>query len=178
MAAIQVSRRVRRALEARWAEQFNGYLAAVCLEYEIYAPAYQINFTEVPEQPQNFYRGNWTLDALQSLREPVLPVMSMWVGEGAMYGPGQRQMPCAFSGFVVAHWRFFLSIKGRSSAKLADLREATESAMMATLQAEFSEMTYRGDLAWQALQEQIWVDQDQHHLGFVQELEFQASFEV
>lgn len=178
MSAIQVSRLARLALEARWQNEFNATLASVCQEYGVFDPAYEINFAELKERPQNFYRGNWTLDSLQALREPVLPALAMWTGEGTPYGPGQREMPRSFSGFVVGHWRFFLLVRGRSSAKLTDLREATESAMLATLQAEFTEMTYRADLAWQPLPEQTWLDQDDKHVGFVQELEFQASFEV
>ena len=178
MIAIQVSRLVRLALESRWAGEFNDHLAEVSKEFQFPQLAYRINFEEFGEAPENFYRGNWTLDALGSFRKPVLPALTMWTGEGVPYGPGQREMPRHFSGYVVAHWRFFVSVLGRSSAKLTDLREATESAMLATIQDEFSEMTYRGDLGWQALQEQTWLDQDSRHLGFVQELEFQASFEV
>jgi hypothetical protein len=183
--SIQVSRLLRLALEDRFVADFNTNLNAACHDFAIDDLAYKINFTEADGQnfteadgqPQNFYRGNWTLDSLIALREPDLPALAMWTGEGAQYGPGERQMPRTFSGFVFAHWRFFLAVKGRREG-LTDLREATESAMISTLDAEFSGTGYRGDLAWQALPDQIWIDQDQKAVGFGQQVEYQASFEV
>jgi hypothetical protein len=175
---VQVSRLLRIALEYRWGAVFNGNLQTAIDDFSITALGYQINFAENPELPQNFYRGDWSLENLLKFREPDPPILTMWIGVGAQYGAGQREMPRTFSGFVFAHWRFFLAVKGLSSAGLTDLREATESAMVATLADEFSEVTYRGDLAWQAPNPQIWLDQDNQHVGFVQEIEFQASFEV
>ena len=175
---VQVSRLLRIALEYRWAAVFNSNLSAAIDDFAIPTLGYQINFGELPELPQNFYRGAWELDTLMALREPDLPVLAMFTGTGGQYGAGQREMPRVFSGFVFAHWRFFLSIKGLRSTGLEDLREATESAMVATLDQEFSEVTYRGDLVWQAPNPQVWLDQDEHHVGFVQQIEYQASFEV
>jgi hypothetical protein len=178
VSAIQVSRLVRLALEERWSAQFNDALAEIHLEYEIFDPAYRINFAEVAEQPQNFYRGAWSLEDLLRFREPDLPVMCLAVGSGIPYPPGIRSMPRAFSGYVGAQWRFYLAIRGRSGEKLTALREATEAAMLATIQGEFSEITYRGDLSWQPLLEEPWLDQDNKHAGFVQQVDYSASFEV
>jgi hypothetical protein len=177
MSSIQVSRLLRLALETRFAGEFNANLAQACTDFGIDGLIYLVNFTEADSSPQNFFRGNWNLDGLMQLREPDLPALTMWTGPGAQYGPGQREMPRNFSGFVFAYWRFFLAVQGRASG-LTDLREATESAMVATLVDEFSEVTYRGDLAWQPLNEQVWLDRDNQAVGFVQEVEYQASFEV
>lgn len=173
---VQVSRLVRSALDTRFLLAFNGLLFAACQEFDI--EAYTINFAGASELPQNFYRGNRTLDTLNLTQEPDLPALAMWTSEGAQYGAGQRQMPTTFSGAVFAHWRFFLSVKGLRSTGLVDLREATESAMIAVLADEFSDVIYRGDLAWQPLNEQIWLDQSEQQAGFIQEVEYQASFEV
>ena len=178
MSSIQVSRLLRLALESSFAADFAGYLAAACSDFGIPDLAYEINFREFEDAPQNFYRGDWTLDGLVATREPELPALAMWTGEGGQYGAGQREMPRTFSGFVFVHWRFFLSIPGSRRTELTDLREATESAMVALLATVVSDVPYRGDLAWHALPEQVWLDQDQHAVGFVQEVEYQASFEV
>jgi hypothetical protein len=178
MSSIQVSRLLRLALETSFGADFTTYLSAACVDFGIPDLAYAINFQESADAPQNFYRGDWTLDGLMATREPELPALAMWTGEGGQYGAGQREMPRAFSGFVFAHWRFFLSVPGSRRTELTDLREATESAMVVLLATVVSDVTYRGDLAWHALPEQVWLDQDQHAVGFVQEVEYQASFEV
>lgn len=178
MSSIQVSRLLRLALETTFASEFSTYLSAACVEFGIPDLAYAVNFQEYAESPQNFYRGDWTLDGLVKTREPELPALAMWTGEGGQYGPGQREMPRTFSGFVFAHWRFFLAIPGSRRTQLTDLREATEAAMVSTLATVVSAVLYRGDLAWNALPEQVWLDQDQQAVGFVQEVEYQASFEV
>ena len=178
MSSIMVSRLLRLEVEGRLADSFNGNLATACADCDISALAYVLNFAEADGDPQNFYRGDWTLDGLVAFKEPDLPALTLWVGEGNAYGPGQREMPRTFSGSVVVHWRFFLSIRGSRAAGLTDLREATESAMVSTLAEEFSGVTYRGDLAWQTLPPQTWLDRDDQAVGFVQEVEFQASFEV
>lgn len=179
MSVVQVSRTLRLALLQRFSNVFNGALQAACAEFQV-DPPYSLNFLQASNGPQNFYEGNRSFDALNLLQEPDLPAMTMWTGEAIPYGPGQRQLPSIFSGSVLAHWRFFLSVKGLRSIGLIDLREATESAMIATLADEFSmpDCVYRGDIAWQALQEQQWVDQDSQHVGFMQPIEFSASFEV
>src|SRR5436309_3419851 len=135
--SVQVSRLLRLALEDRFARTFNDDLNAACQDFGIDDLAYRINFAEADGKPQNFYRCNWALESLLSLREPELPALAMWTGVGGQFGPGERQMPRAFSGFVFAHWRFFLAVQGRR-AGLTDLREATESAMVSALDAEFS----------------------------------------
>lgn len=178
MSAVQVSRLVRLALEARWENAFNERLAVACAEFGIFPLAYTINFEQLVDQPQNFYRGNRTLDALVQLQEPDLPALAMWADTGGNLPPGQREMPRKFSGVVFAGWRFFLMVQGLRSAGLVDLREATEAAMVDTLDPEFSGINYRGDLNWQAPPEQVWLDQDDRHVGFVQVIEFQASFGV
>jgi hypothetical protein len=176
--SIQVSRLLRLAVETGFASGFNTLLSAACTDFDIADLAYQINFAEDDAEPANFYRGDWTLDGLIARREPDLPALAIWTGEGGSYGPGQREMPRTFSGFVFVHWRFFLFVQGSRRAGLTDLREATESAMVAMLATDFSGVTYRGDLAWHAVPEQTWLDQDQQAVGFVQEVEYQASFEV
>lgn len=168
------SRFLRQALEARFIADFNSNLAAACREFGIDS-AYAISFDEASDTAQNFYRGNRTLDSLNLHQEPELPALAMWIG------PGQDQKiekPRTFSGPVQACWRFFLAVQGLRKMGLTDLREATEAAMVATLDPEIPDAGYRGDLLWQPLQEQIWLDQDANHRGWVQELEFQATFEV
>ncbi|HEY2014639.1 MAG TPA: hypothetical protein VGH38_14110 [Bryobacteraceae bacterium] len=177
MSTIKISRLLRLALKERLSSDFNGVLQEACSEFGI--EPYSLNFSQDSLLGlQNFYEGNRSLDDLNLHQEPDLPAMTMWTGEGGQYGPGQRSMPTTFSGSVTAHWRFFLSVKGLRSTGLIDLREATEAAMVALLAEEFSEFTYRGDLSWQPLNEQIWLDQDAQHLGFVQQIEYTASFEV
>ncbi len=178
MSTIQVSRLVRQSLEETFATQFSPFLAEACGDFGIPDLAYLINFQDFAEAPQNFFRGDWTLAGLMATREPDVPGLAMWTGEGGQYGAGQREMPRTFSGFVFAHWRFFLFIPGSRRVQLTDLREATEAAMVATLALAVSDVLYRGDLAWHALPEQVWLDQDQQAVGFVQEVEYQASFEV
>ena len=178
MSSIQVSRLVRLALEATFASEFTPLVTAACTDFGIPDLAYAINIQGFADAPQNFYRGDWTLDGLMATREPELPALAMWTGEGGQYGAGQREMPRTFSGFVFAHWRFFLLIPGSRRTELTDLREATESAMVATLATVVTDVLYRGDLAWHALPEQVWFDQDQQAVGFAQEVEYQASFEV
>lgn len=178
MSSIQVSRLLRLAVETGFAADFTTYLTAACADFGISDLGYQINFAESDAAPQNFYRGDWTLDGLVARREPELPALAIWTGEGGSYGAGQREMPRSFSGFVFVHWRFFLFVQGSRRAGLTDLREATESAMVAMLATYFSGLTYRGDLAWHAIPEQVWLDQDQQAVGFAQEVEYQASFEV
>lgn len=178
MPAVQVSRFLRLNLEARFGVIFNDALADACEEFGIADLVYNINFDQAPSAPQNFFRGNRSLDNLLAMQEPTLPGLAMWVGEGAEYTPGQREMPRVFSGAVFAHWRFFLSVKGLRNVGLTDLREATEAAMVTTIAPEFSGVNYRSDLAWQALDEQLWRDEDQEFAALVQVVEYQASFGV
>jgi hypothetical protein len=175
MSAIQVSRLVRLGVEERFAAQFNGLLVEACLEFGIPELGYAINFTEEPSQPQNFYRGDRTLESLSLHQEPDLPALVMWTGEGQNL---KLEMPREFSGRVACYWRFLLSINGVRSTGLVDLREATEAAMAGTLAGEFDDVGYLGDLAWQSLQEQQILDQDQRHFGWVQEVTYSATFEV
>lgn len=178
MSAVQVSRLVRLTVEERFSTAFNGALAVACTEFLIDSLAYQIDFEQTEGGLQNFYRGNRTLEELMRLQEPDLPALAMWTGQGGNYPPGQREMPRTFSGVVGVGWRFFLAVRGLRNTQLVDLCEATEAAMIATLDEEFVGINYRGDLSWQSPPEQIWVDQDEAHVGFVQEMEFQASFGV
>lgn len=179
MSAVQVSRYLRINLEDRFASIFNDALAGACEEFEIPELVYAINFEQAPPgEPQNFFRGNRSLDSIMQLQEPELPALAMWTGAGGNFGPGERQMPRTFSGLVVAGWRFFLAVRGLRSTGLVDLREATEAAMITTIDREFSGVSYRGDLSWNPPPEQTWLDRDEQLVGFVQEIEFQASFGV
>ncbi len=178
MSVPAASRTVRLAVEEQFTGAFNAALLEACGEYGIGDLAYAINWNYAVDLPQNFYRENWTLDTLLELREPVFPALAMWTGNGAEYEAGRRSMPRTFSGFVFVHWRFFLAINGLRTSGLTPLREATESAMLACLEPELSEITYRKDLAWLDADPRVWLDQDQNNVGFLQQVEFQASFEV
>jgi hypothetical protein len=175
VSAIQVSRLVRLGVEARFAAMFNTLVAAACVEFGIPTLAYGINFAEDPNLPANFFRGDRTLDSLGLHQEPDLPVLITWTGEGANL---KLEMPRMFSGRVTCYWRFLLFIQGIRRKGLVDLREATEAAMVGTLAPEFTAVGYMGDLAWQPLQEQQILDQDQKHFGWVQEVTYSAGFEV
>src|SRR5689334_15183351 len=78
MSSIQVSRLLRVAIESSFAADFAGYLADACSDFGIPDLAYEINFREFEDAPQNFYRGDWTLDGLMATREPELPALAMW----------------------------------------------------------------------------------------------------
>jgi len=177
---VQVSRLIRLALMDRM-QTYNDLLAEACQEFQV--KPYRINFDQVDYgntdlAPQNFYEGNRTLAELSLYLEPDFPALTFWTGEGGELPPGQRNQGILFSGWVAAHWRFFLSVKGLRSRGLVDLQEATQSAMIAMLDDEFGGFNYRGDLAWQAPPEQVWLDQDSNHVGFIQEIEFSGTFEV
>jgi hypothetical protein len=176
MASVQISRALRLAVEQRCADMFNDALASACSDFGISELAYAISFGG--GDPQNFYRGNRTLEQLVQMQEPDFPAVAMWTGLGGPLPQGEREFPRTFSGAVFVGWRFFVAVKGLRSTGLVDLCEATESALVATLAPEFSEVGYRGDLYWQSPPELIWVDQDRNHVGFIQEIEFQASFRV
>jgi hypothetical protein len=178
MSTVIVSRLVRQALETQFTSSFNSDLSTACGDFGISSLAYSLNFGYSTSLPQNYFHGNWSLEDLLRFHEPILPALTMWTGEGGQYPAGQREMPRDFSGYVFAHWRFFLAIQGRVSFGLTDLREATESAVLSALIPEFSPITYRGDLAWQATPPREWTDADEKQAGFVQEVEYQASFEV
>ena len=177
MSVLEVSRLVRTELEAQFAALFNDALVDACNRFEIGPLYYQINFLGDENQPSNFFRGDWSPDELTQLEEPVFPALAAWTGELQSYSEGLRTMTRLFSGTVTAHWRFFLQVPGRQ-AGLTNLREATESAMLATLGVEFSAITYRGDFSGGASQPRQWLDRDQNSIGFTQVVEYQASFEV
>jgi len=182
MSVLQVSRLVRMELKERFSADFNDNLAAACTEFGI--PGFALNFAQDPSGLQNFYEGNRSLDSLNLHQEPDLSAMTMWTGEGRPFGLGEREMPRSFSGEVLAHWRFFLAIPGLRATGLVDLREAVEAAVLATLTPEWSGLAYRGNLGWQSLNEQIWLDLDSNPdgtpqpRGWIQEVEYVASFEV
>lgn len=175
MSAVRVSRLVRLGLELRFVALFNGALLAACEEFGIPDLAYAINWAEAPDLPQNFFRGDRGLEDLSRHSEPEFPALAMWTGEGNDLA---REMPRRFSGNVWAYWRFYLFVRGIRTAGLVDLREATEAAMIETLEPEFSGFGGRGDLGWQALGEQSILDQDEKHFGWVQPVTYSASFEV
>ncbi len=185
MSAIQVSRLVRSALETRFDAVFSTALAAACAEFGIPQLAYVIDFsgTEPALEPatgpdqvptQNYFRGDWSLDELLAIREPDFPVLAMWTGSGQNL---HLQMPRTFSGYLEVFWRIFLPIPMRMSG-LVDLREATEAAMLACLDAELVVASYRGDLSWDPPSEPRVVSQDEDKLSLVQSVTYRASFEV
>lgn len=173
---VLASRLVRQSLLDRFTTLFNDHLEEACVEFSV-AP-YQLNFVRDPAEPQNFYEGNRSLNELIDKQEPILPLMTFWTGEGAENPIGIRTVGPTFNGAVLAHWRFVLAVKGMRSLGLIDLREATESAMLAILNDEFSGFAYQKNLAWQPLNEQQWVDQDSNNSFWTQEIEYTAGFEV
>lgn len=176
--AISPSRILRTDLEEQFAEEFTPALKDACGTFGISNLEYEINFREADGLNQNFYRKNWNLAEILQFYEPVFPSLCMWTSEGGEYGPGVRSTPRTFSGFVYVYWRFFLSINGLRSAGLTDLREATESAILAVLVPELNAVTYRKDLVWEAIDPQIWTDRDGQNVGFIQQVDYKASFEV
>jgi hypothetical protein len=174
MSAVQVSRLLRVELEARFASLYNDAVSAACTEFGIADLSYAINFAEASSLPQNFYRGEWTMESLM-LREPEFPCMAMWVGAGR---DDRRSKPRSFSGVVAVYWRVWLSIVGIRKGGLVDLREATEAAMIATLDPELPSLGYVGDLEWAPLGEQQLLSQDEQHFGWIQQVTYSATFEV
>lgn len=173
---VEASRVVRLELIERFSGPFNEFLMEACVAFG--AEPFQLNLGLSAEEPQNFYEGNRSWSSLSLYQEPELPAMTMWTGEIGEYPYGVRSMPRIFHGPVIAHWRFWLSVKGLRSTGLIDLREATESAMLAVLNEEFTSCAYQKNLGCLPLIEQQWVDQDQNHVGWVQEVEYSAGFEV
>jgi hypothetical protein len=170
--SIQVSRFLRLNLLARFEALFNYQLAAACTEFGIGDLAYQIDFAQ--SEVQNFFQGNRSFESLLFHHEPEFPALAFWIG------PGQdRQLakPRKFSGELTAYWRFWFAVQGRLTPGLIDLREATESAMIQTLDLEMPGFGYAG-LGWDNITEQAWLDQDQNQIGYVQEVQFSAIFEV
>jgi hypothetical protein len=174
MSVLEISRGVRLAVEARLSEAFNAALAEASGEFgvpdELLPP---FNFGEASELPANFYRGAWMLPDMLERLEPEWPAMAMWTGEGQ---DQSTQKPRAFSGAVAVYWRFWLVIPGLRRAGLVDMREAVESALVATLNPEG--LRYRGDLSWGQLMEQSILGQDERHFGWLQEITYTAGFEV
>lgn len=176
---IQVSRQLRLGLEEQFAASFNGNLDLACGEFYISNLAFRIAWNE-PEgddsdgQLQNFYRGDRTFQELLEFEEPDFPALAMWTGE---FQDEQNEHYRVFSGKVSAYWRFFLFVKGVRQDGLVALREAVESAMLATLDPELTGMTYyglRGDLQ----PTQKFLDQDSCHVGWLQEVNYSTTFEV
>lgn len=176
--AISPSRILRLDLEEQFADAFTPALKDACGAFGISNLEYEINFRQADGLNQNFYRKTWTLTELMEFYEPVFPALCMWTNQGGEYGPGVRSTPRTFSGFVFVYWRFFLSFNGLRSEGLTDLREATESALLEVLVPELNSVTYRKDLAWSALDPQVWQDRDGQNVGFIQVVDYQASFEV
>ncbi len=170
--SVQVSRALRLNLLARFGALFNQNLADACADFGIGDLAYAIDFSQ--SLLQNFFEGNRSFESLLFHHEPVFPALTFWIG------PGQdRQLakPRKFSGELTACWRFWFAARGRLQSSLVDLREATESALILTLDPEMSGFGYHG-LGWNGINEQAWLDQDQNTVGYVQEIEYQALFEV
>lgn len=183
MSAIQVSRLLRTGLKTQFQAQFNSALSAACLEFGIADLTYTINWNQQSGSPQNFFEGaNYlTYDTLLKQREPDLPALAMWVGEGGNRNIALPSMPRIFDGQVTAYWRFFLFVPGFRSTGLVDLREATEAAMLSTLNTQFTQFVYLGNVQWQALPElaiSAYDLPDGDQTGWVQEVNYSATFEV
>lgn len=174
MSAVQVSRAVRLAVEARFGLLFNDALVNACIEFGVpVAWMPPINFAEDAAGLKNFYRGDWSLEGLSTYCEPDWPAVAMWTGEGQ---DQSNEKPRKFSGVLAVYWRFFLVVPGLRRAGLTDMREAVEAAMIATLEPEG--IQYRGDLSWTPLTEQTILGQDEKHFGWLQQVTYNASFEV
>ena len=170
---VSPSRFVREALRDAIGATFNAALLSACDQFGVGAYTYALNLFE--GKPRNFFEGNRTLDELVLHGEPDLPACTMWTGDGQ---DQNLQKPRTFSGVVMGHWRFFLAINGLRSTGLISLREATEAALIATLLTLGDDTAYRKDITWGTLPEQVWLDRDQKAVGFIQEFEVQAGFEV
>lgn len=171
---VGISRALRMGLAAGFAVGFNAELRAACEEFGV--PPFSFNWGRDKERPQNSYDGSWTYEELLQFCEPDFPVVTWWMGPGR---DENREKPRRFSGPVEARWRFFLAVRGKSNAGLVDMREAVEAALQATLVAiDVPEGRYRKDLAWGDPTERQWIDQDDKHVGWVQVVDFNASFEV
>ncbi|HYX47871.1 MAG TPA: hypothetical protein VE820_13765 [Sphingomicrobium sp.] len=158
---------------ARFDALFNDSLTTACAEFGIGDLSYAIDFSQ-SLGVQNFFEGNRSFEGLLFHHEPTFPAVAFWIG------PGQdRQLakPRKFSGEITAYWRFWFAVEGRLKPGLVDLREATESAMIQTLDPEMPGFGYHG-LGWNDINEQVWLDQEQKAIGYVQEIVYSASFEV
>lgn len=172
-----VSRTVRLGVLGQLAANFNAALAQAGDDAGVPGFAYYINFDGSSDR-QNFYQGDRTLESLSTHQEPDLPALTFWTGEGQPYGPGQREMPSAWSGVVAVYFRFFLFVPGVRASGLVDMRETTEAALISVLAQDVQGLRYMGDLGWQALNEQQLYDVEDQFVGWVQEVTYQAHFEV
>ena len=187
MAQLSPSAFLRDTLEDQFAAVYNPNLAAACMDRQCTDLAYEIVFVDegavTPAVAQNFYRADKSLDTLEQKDEPDLPAMAMWIGPGIdMRASPESPKPSNFYGRVTAYWRIWLFAPGSTKQvqeSLTPLREATESAMIATLNGGLpDDLGFRGDLSWGLPKEATWVDMDQQLVGWVQELEYTASFDV
>jgi|SRR5579883_297677 hypothetical protein len=175
IAAVPVSGQVRAAIEDALVLGFNTGFAAACQAAGIEACAF--NWPRDPQGVPNCYLGDRTLGQLVALDEPELPAVAWWIGAGQDLN---RTKARAFSGVVQAHWRFFLAVRGKHVRRLAILRECVEAALMGVLLGglDVAGIAYRKDLSWDNPIEQEWLDLDQQHVGWVQEVTYSAGFEV
>ncbi len=166
---------VRLELEARFGGLFNDALIAAFTEFGKAGEAFAVNFDRSEDQPQNFYRENRSIDSLLVNDEPDLPGMAMWIGPGRNES---RDKPRLFSGQVSVSWKAYLYVAGVDKSGLLTQREAIESALLATLDPEFPEFGFNGDLGWSDPLETQFFSQDNRHIGWAQEIEFTGTFTV
>jgi hypothetical protein len=162
-------------VEARFSALFNDALVAAFSAFGTSDQAFAINFDQLPDQPQNYYREEHTIDDLLEYSEPDLPALAIWTGEGQNE---QFEKPRLFSGSLRMYGTLFAFVKGIRKAGLGDQREAVESALIAMLDPEFPGLGYRGDLSWGKPIVRQFVAQDGAHVGWAQETNFTWSFEV
>ena len=204
MSIISPSNFLRTALESQFAAVFNSNLAAAYGSFGPGIPPYAINFSlddlSNPDLPQNYFPWNKSIDTVEQKDEPDFPAMCMWIGTGADAGSSPNApKPSIFAGQITAHWRFWLyvptaiadmgtdhssggplfPVRSQTAQKLlVPMREATEAALIATLTGLPDSLGFRRDLSWQPPAEGQWMDMAQNLVGWLQEIEFNANFEV
>lgn len=172
--SVSVSRLVRQELEARFSALFNDAVAAAFAEFGS-AQSIVINFDRAAGLPANYYAEDRTLESLLTHDEPELPALAMWIGAGMNES---REKPRLFSGWVAVNWRLFLVVQGIRKTGLVEQREAIEAALLATLDAEWPGIGFRGDLGWSDPVEKEIYSVDDVLFGWSQEILFTGSFEV
>jgi hypothetical protein len=152
---------------------FNPALVERCTALRI--KAFPINWSRASEGPNNCFEGSWSFDELLEFEVPAFPAVCWWIGGGQDLN---LQKPRTFSGRVEARWRLIAAVRGMSNRGLAAQRDAFETALLATL-LSMGDAGYNKDLVWGDPVEQQWIDQSAaKHVGWVQEVNYTASFEV
>lgn len=174
MSLVLISPELRQGLQAAFAAMFNVEAAAACRELGI--PPIAFNWERAAKLPKTCFVGNRSFEDLRDFEGADFPAVSWWMGSGQDLN---TESPRRFSGIISAGWRFFCAVPGRSSRGLTEQREAVEAAMGAlVVSVNLDHGAYRKDLVWGDPVDYKWLDQDSKHVGWVQEIQFNASFEV